>query len=720
MSNNSIRSYGYSNSGIDVDSVVTKIMDAKRTSYYNLEKKQTLAEYRKEAYNKLYTSMKDFNKNTVNSMGMQKTLSARTVSSSDASVASITASADAPTVTHSLSVTQLASGVTEVSTGAITTGSSKDTLSQQFGINSGNFLLNINGKSVTVKSTGSINDLVSSINNANADVTASYDTTNDRFYLYSKSTGSSSGIDFSGTSDTGLEFLTDCLKLNIYSGVDSTGATSTNGVTASANQTLSNQFGTSGTMSLQLNGQTVSIAATDTMQNVIDNINGLVNGAGNSFVKASYVDGKFKLRDIDGSNVRLSGSDAAAINFLKNQLKLNVTDASTIDTTGVASSSKVVATGANTISNALQDQFSNVSGSFSLRIYDGTTTSTISIDTSKSINDIITSINNIGTVTASFTDGKFTIKAKDANTTLDFSRSDIKAIDFLHNNLDLNITNARKGQDAKVQVDGVSMTQSKNQFTVAGISYNIKATGSTTASVALDTESVTKSVQSFIDSYNSILKSLNDAVGEEYDSDYLPLSSSEKEDMSENDISTWTAKAKTGILQNDSILNSISQAMQSALTNPVSGITGSYITAESIGIISGDWTQKGQLTLDTDKLTAALEADPDILYKIFGTTGKTDATNGVSARLNDIFETTSKNTTLMDQLVTKAGTSASAKSDKKSSLGIDINAMKTRLSEMNDKLNTEQERYYNQFTAMEAALSKLNSQTSYLTSLLSS
>lgn len=622
-SSNVQRMYGLSGSGLDVDSMVKQLMTAAKVPYTQLWQKQQVDLWKKEAYNTMYTSLTSFKDNKVVNFQLQSTLSPKAVTSSNTTVATVTANSDAPNVNHSLSVTQLASGITETSSAAITIANGKkDTLANQVGM-SGSVAFTLNGTSITVNSSQSINDVVSAINNANAGVTAAYDTSSDRFFLYSNSTGSSSGIDFTGTNAAGINFLTQSLKLNTYTSIDSNGITST--------------------------------AAT-----AVTNANAGVDASGNP----------------------------DPVNYPAPQ--------------------------------NLQTDFAGLTGSFNLKFFDGTTTSTININTATdSIQSVLTKINNLKDsnnqqiAQATFLNGKFTLKAMNG-ATLDLSGSDQAAISFLNNQLNMNITTNRKGQDAQFKLDGISMTQSSNQFTVASVKYNLLSTGSTSVSISTDIDKIVSNVEAFVNDYNTQLASLYSKVNEKYDRDYQPLTDDQKVSMKDTDISLWTDKAKTGLLHSDSILKNLAESMRLAFSNSVSGVTGNYTSASSLGITEGDYTENGKLYVDETKLRAALQADPNAANKIFGTSGTSDATNGIAVRINKLLADASS------QIITEAGTTASATTDYTSNLGIEINDMTTRLSEMNDKLNTQQNAYYTKFNAMESAYYTLSQQASYVTSLLSS
>lgn len=719
-SSNVMRTYGLSGSGIDVDSMVEKLMTAARQPYTKLEQQQTILGWKKEAYNTLATSIDTFRNQKVFNFQMKSTLAPKTVTASNSSVVSVTATGDAVNVNHSLSVTQLAAGVTQTSSSAITTGTSKTSLATQMGV-SGTFSITINGKQISVNSSQSINDLVSSINKAGAGVTATYDTTQDRFYLYSNGTGSSSAIDYSGSSTDGLNFITNKLKLSAISNVNSNGVTSGNSIAFDDTANLASQFnGLAGSFNLKLSvgGTTASIAVDTTktsLNDIITQINNMKSSSGTQLATATLgTDGKLTIKAADDATpLTLTGSDTAAINFLNNQLNLGVTDSSLIDhTSGVQSSTAFALDQTGT---KLKDQFQFLAGTFELKISDGTTTKTITVDAD---NDTMESfLNKINTQTggiavASFEHGKFSLKSADSTKTLDLSGSDTYGTTFLTQRLNLI---SQKGQDAQVKLDGVTMTQSTNKFTVANVTYNLLGTGTSTVSIANDIDKIISSVKTFIDDYNTLLSAVNTKVSETYDSDYQPLSDDQKKAMSDDDISAWTTKAKTGLLHNDSILKPMAEAMRSAFSSSVSGLTGKYKSAASIGIATGvDWTENGKLYVDEDTLRSALEEDPDVVYKIFGTTGTNTNENGIAVRLSNILKDASSK--IVDQA--GASTATTLTNDTTSVLGKQNKDLTTNMTALNKKLIAQENQYYSQFNAMEEALSKLSQQTSYLSSLL--
>jgi len=286
------------------------------------------------------------------------------------------------------------------------------------------------------------------------------------------------------------------------------------------------------------------------------------------------------------------------------------------------------------------------------------------------------------------------------------------------------------GTNATFTVDGKSYSTSSNTNTINNVTYTLTDTTSSTAklTVAVDTDAIVEKVQSFVDAYNKVLDAINTATHEAKYSDYEALTDDEKEEMSDDDITAWNEKAKSGLLKNDSILTNISDAMRSALSDTVNSITGTYTSLASIGITaSSDYTDYGEISLDTDTLEKALADDPDCVYNLFSTKGTSNYTKGTSSYTQQIYDNNgiayrlyNISTDGMGTIEDQAGTSASYTDDTSSVLGIKINAMQDNLETLQDWLDDKEDYYYNKYNAMETAMSNYSSQVSTLTSMLGS
>ena len=238
--------YGLSGSGMDIDAMVTKLMTGQQAKTDALVQKKMVVEWQKTAYNTVYDDISNF-RNTVFNYKLEGTLSPNKVSSSNTSVATVTANAGAAVVNHSLVVAQLASGVNLTSSAAIsaTQPPTLGTLATQFGIPTTSFNLKIANGTATSQfisinpQTDTINDVVSKFNNAGVNVKANYDSTLDRFFLQTNNLGSAAGISISstvdtGTTDAGAVFIR---KLNLFPNTAPNSTTNTGGFTTSSDTT---------------------------------------------------------------------------------------------------------------------------------------------------------------------------------------------------------------------------------------------------------------------------------------------------------------------------------------------------------------------------------------------------------------------------------------------------------------------------------------------------
>lgn len=265
------------------------------------------------------------------------------------------------------------------------------------------------------------------------------------------------------------------------------------------------------------------------------------------------------------------------------------------------------------------------------------------------------------------------------------------------------------GKDAIAQIEGVTVEESSNTFTIDGITYSLKAKSDTAInfSVEKDTDAVYDKIVSFVDAYNTLIEDLQSTIDEEVYSDYEPLTDTEREDLSESQQEKWDEKSKSGLLRNDSGIRSLLQTMRSAFYQTVSD-TGK--SAASIGLETGSYATTGKIVINEDKLRAAISNNPDEVTKIFtnvssSTSASTKtAESGLVTRLSNALNTYVSNS--VDNTLANNADALSEAND--------------RLDELEDWLSNNEEKYWTKFSAMETAMSQLNSQSSWLSSLLGS
>lgn len=287
--------------------------------------------------------------------------------------------------------------------------------------------------------------------------------------------------------------------------------------------------------------------------------------------------------------------------------------------------------------------------------------------------------------------------------------------------------------------DMITLTRSSNTFAVDGTQISLlgKASGDAEEGIGIklsyDTGAIATRINDFVTDYNALLKELTDKLSEESDKDYKPLTEDEREKLSEDEITQWEKKAKSGLLQNDAALSSIASELRSGMGSIVKALAGGSDTAmlADMGLTTGNYAEKGQIHIDTAKLQEALESDAakvlgaftqksSVSYSAYASAEQMQQRfneSGVLWRISDILSknlaTVGKKGALIS-LVGSPNSSYTANTD----IGKKISSMEARIETMKDKMQDEEDRYWDRFTAMESALSKLQSQNNWLTSML--
>ena len=270
------------------------------------------------------------------------------------------------------------------------------------------------------------------------------------------------------------------------------------------------------------------------------------------------------------------------------------------------------------------------------------------------------------------------------------------------------------GTDGSIIVDGVSYDTTDNKITVGNITYDVTgATAGATSTVAVsqDVDAIVDKVKSFVADYNKLLSSLYEKYDEKPNSDYKPLTQSQKDSMKDEQIEKWETKAKAGLLYHDRTIGKIINEMRNAIVTQVDGLDDNYNSAFSIGISTTGI--KGQLTLDEDKLRRALADNPDAAYNVFAamdtsstTAMKNSSTNGIAQRFGDIFTDATKS------IKQRAGSSADITED--SDLNNLLRQLQTRMSNFKKMMSSFEDALYKKYDAMEATLARLGTQLNYV------
>lgn len=238
----------------------------------------------------------------------------------------------------------------------------------------------------------------------------------------------------------------------------------------------------------------------------------------------------------------------------------------------------------------------------------------------------------------------------------------------------------------------------------------------------VDSEKITKAVADMIKEYNEMLELVNKEVSTKPNRDYYPLTSDQKEGLSEEDLKSWNEKAKEGILFNDSNLVSLADSMRFIFD---SGSMDKR-NMEAFGIsTSTNYGENGKLVFDETKFKAALESDPEGVQELFTRKSKKeyDANGnerytdkgGLMERLNQITEKFASTTgATKGILIENAGSVYAPTSVLDNSLQKQLDDLDDLIERLNKKLTTETDRYIRQFTQLETMISQMNNQSSWL------
>lgn len=314
--------------------------------------------------------------------------------------------------------------------------------------------------------------------------------------------------------------------------------------------------------------------------------------------------------------------------------------------------------------------------------------------------------------------------------TIDFKNTEgVNNPGILESKFKLDAAGYTAATNAEFTVNDVVTTRSSNTFEINGSSVTLNEipTGTITVGVTADTTAVKDLIVKFVDSYNELIEKVNDLIDTRKNYDYKPLTAEQKEGMTDDDIEKWDIEARKGTLQGDSALSSLTSSLRSVFYESIDGVG---ISMYEIGITtSSDYSAKGKLIIDEDKLDKALTERPneiielftkesEIAYSSFTDKATRNSENGLSARIFDVLQDNIRITRDTNgsrgYLIDKAGVET----------GIDTTSeMAKKILDMDDKINDllimlgeKEDNYYLEFGRMESAMATLSSQSDFLAS----
>ncbi|MCP1155680.1 flagellar hook-associated protein 2 [Peribacillus frigoritolerans] len=364
----------------------------------------------------------------------------------------------------------------------------------------------------------------------------------------------------------------------------------------------------------------------------------------------------------------------------------------------------------------------NKDGGFDTEVKDGATVEkpyTLTLNADDTLESVINKINAISGVTLFFdeTYQKFSITAKNTGDAKDRPEIELGGTGDFFNVLKMSSNNegagGSKGENASIVYNGLEISRPSNTFQINGAEITVKqkTTDTVTFSSTADVDAILDTITQFVNKYNEAIKKVQDKTGEAKYRSFTPLTSEQKKAMTEDEVKLWEEKAKSGTLKSDSTLKSLLTTMRSSLYTSVDGIAGKN-NLSSLGITTTkNYLEGGKLTIDEDKLRAAISEDPNAIYDMFMANGAEKSDKGLARRLRDDIESS------MKAITEKAGKAGYVNNN--FTIGKLVDGLDKKISTFEAKLTILESRYYNQFTAMEKAIQKANSQSASLASYFS-
>lgn len=656
-------------SGLDTQTIISQLVDAHKTKVNVEKKKQTKLEWKKEAWAALNTKLYNFYTGALSTFKSVGTYNTKKVTSSNDSKVSFSTSNSAIKGTHTLSVKSVATSayLTGVKLGTVGKTTSYD---------------------AALDSGTKLSDIVDSKGNR---------------------------VNFSGTSfevthseimDGENTTITDRITLGNY-GEDAT----IDDVISDINSKLES----SGVkLTAAYNERTGGISFSNTSADAVTDEEGKTTYENGTVYSVKSGSDATNALGITKAGISVESLATSATKSTQNtSIAFRVANEKTIDNpTSATSTTKLI------------DMGIEAGTTFTVNV--GGVDKTFTTDGGTTVANLAAEFSKMG-VTASFDEaqGRFFINSTDTGSNKDFTitSSDSNALDTLKISTGAGAIKT-DAADAIVVYNGAEFTQSTNAFSLNGLNFTVKdatvdSEGRDTPvniTVDTDTQAVYDAVKNFVKEYNALIKEMNTLYSADSAKGYEPLTGEEKDELSDEEAKEWDKKIKDSLLRRDSTISSLLSTMRTTLNKSVEvtladGSTKKYSLA-SFGINTGVYTENGMLHIDgdsedsyssanTDKLMAAIMSNPEAVMKTL---------SGLGNELYTSFQKAMKSSEGIKSALTFYN-------DKQ--INSEITDMKTSIKKLQEKLTKQEDRYYNQFAAMETAMAKLNSQQSYISQLFS-
>lgn len=714
-------------SGMDTESIIQQLVSAKKTKVDTTKKAQTKLSWKQDAWKELNTKLKNLQSKYLSNMRFTSAYSKKVTKVSNPNAVSVITGEDAVNGVQSLEIRKLAKtgyltgGEIKGADGGKVTAMSK---LSDLGV-TGEGSINVstaNGTSVDVKVSGdsTISDVLTQLKNAG--LNANFDENNQRFFVSSKASGAKSDFSISAMDEGGLNALKALGLQESISNLNNLtpdeynklGATEKEYVTYAGyyvandkNKTIENM---QSMIDVDVESKTKSyldrykslVESKAAAQKKIDDINKQYADAGKTLksVDDYKADLEAKNQEIADAEEKLKADDSPLLPDERRELeeKLVKLKKEAAEITAEKKDAETLKAQEKVIADANADM-TNV----------------------KQYVDITEEVGEDGkTVYSAAATGKlkdevadrYYAKAEFANKMVEESGK----TDSVYTKGSATKVN---GQDAEIYLNGAKFTSSDNTFKINGLTFTAlnetKEGEQITVTTEQDTDGIYDMVKNFLKEYNAIINEMDKLYNADSAKGYEPLTTEEKEALSDTEIEEYEKKIKDALLRRDENLNSVSSAMKEVMS---AGITvgGKTMYLSDFGIETLGYFEAAE----NERNAYHIAGDPDDS----SSAGKDDVLKSMIA--NDPNTVISFFTNLSRNLYDKMSELSKGQDgyrsfgsfydDKK--MKSDYESYTSKIKEQEKKLNDYEDKWYKKFAAMETALAKMQNSANAVTSLL--
>jgi flagellar hook-associated protein 2 len=332
-----------------------------------------------------------------------------------------------------------------------------------------------------------------------------------------------------------------------------------------------------------------------------------------------------------------------------------------------------------TYSNAVSSSSEALGKTGTLRLAVGSTTEDIALEASDTLQDVVTKINAAGiqvsaAVLEQGSEARLQLRGLGTGVANAITITEMDDQGQATTLLGLSdpANTYQKATDAVVEIDGHAVTRSSNQINdaIPGVTLAITtANTSSTITIDSDPDTLKTRVEAVVSAYNAVVSKVHGLAG------------------------YGTVQASNTALAGDSTLRSLTSGLSSVLLTRVG--EGQFDSLSSLGIKQNS---DGTLTLDNDKLSAAVDQDPTGVANLLAGSGSTDG-------VMDVLRTTVESFT---------NATSGLLQNHKDGLTSRADSLTDRIEHEQDRLDRYAENLRKQFTAMDTAVAAYQSQLTYL------